>query len=471
MAGTPPRTGASSRMPAAQTARIAGHGLSAGLLAAAGGSFGLRVLGTGLGFTSAVIVAGLLGAGGYGIYVYVMALIGLLGVITGLGLDRLVIRELTGAIALGQWALASGLIRQVALLTVGASSVIAVVVGLAAFALSTGEGHLLPVLLIALPVLILNALARVRTGVLQALHHVVLSQVPEFLVRPGVLLALVAALFVLGMPSVAGPATIMIFTVIASGCAFVVGTVALARRLPPEIRSAQPAYDTRRWLRSAGPLLAMGLLTAVNQHADLLLLGTLAGPDSAGIYGVAQRIATLVAFALLAVNGWLAPAAAARWAHRDLDGLQRVAMAAAWTATGATLVLVIGVVLARQPLLAVFGDEFKGGETAVLILAGAQLISAIMGSVGVLLLITGHYRDILAGLALSASLNVGTSIALIPTLGVEGAAIGSATGVIVWNVLFSVVVYRRLGIHCTVVGPPIAAAAASLRRRSNRDAG
>ncbi len=146
-------------------------------------------------------------------------------------------------------------------------------------------------------------------------------------------------------------------------------------------------------------------------------------------------------------------------------------MAASWTATGATLVLVIGVVVARQPLLAVFGEEFQGGETAVLILAGAQLISALMGSVGALLLVTGHYRDILAGLVLSASLNVGTSIALIPTLGVEGAAIGSASGVIAWNVIFALVVYRRLGIHCTVVGPAIARMASSLRGPSSHDAG
>ena len=42
--------------------------------------------------------------------------------------------------------------------------------------------------------------------------------------------------------------------------------------------------------------------------------------------------------------------------------------------------------------------------------------------------------------------------ALIPRWGLEGAAVASATSMILWNVWLSVLAYKRLGVHSTALG-------------------
>jgi Na+-driven multidrug efflux pump len=41
---------------------------------------------------------------------------------------------------------------------------------------------------------------------------------------------------------------------------------------------------------------------------------------------------------------------------------------------------------------------------------------------------------------------------LIPEWGLEGAAVATAVGTSIWNILMAILVYKRLGIHTTVLG-------------------
>jgi O-antigen/teichoic acid export membrane protein len=102
--------------------------------------------------------------------------------------------------------------------------------------------------------------------------------------------------------------------------------------------------------------------------------------------------------------------------------------------------------------LLLFGREFTRGAAAVVILSIGQIINAMMGSVGVLLLMAGYEREVAIAAAISAALNVLLNLIMIPSLGIAGAALAVAGSLFVWNVLLSVCVHRRLGIHTTVLG-------------------
>ena len=65
---------------------------------------------------------------------------------------------------------------------------------------------------------------------------------------------------------------------------------------------------------------------------------------------------------------------------------------------------------------------------------------------------TGHERDVLVSVAFATLLGLGLTAALIPSLGVEGAAIGRVASLATWNVALTVLTYRRLGIHATALG-------------------
>jgi O-antigen/teichoic acid export membrane protein len=153
------------------------------------------------------------------------------------------------------------------------------------------------------------------------------------------------------------------------------------------------------------------------------------------------------------VNASLSPTASALWAQGDVAELQRLATSGSRAALGTTALLVAGIVVFAEPLLLVFGPEFRAGSTALVILAAGQLVNAFTGSVGALLVMTGHERDVAAGLAVGVATGIVLDLLLIPGLGITGAAIGGAAAMSVWNVTLSVVLYKRLGIHATALGP------------------
>jgi O-antigen/teichoic acid export membrane protein len=74
------------------------------------------------------------------------------------------------------------------------------------------------------------------------------------------------------------------------------------------------------------------------------------------------------------------------------------------------------------------------------------------GSVGVLLVMTGHQRDAALGTAAGAGLNVLLAVALIPPLGVLGAAIAAAASNVVSNGLLVIAVRRKLRLDSTAAG-------------------
>ena len=90
--------------------------------------------------------------------------------------------------------------------------------------------------------------------------------------------------------------------------------------------------------------------------------------------------------------------------------------------------------------------------SALKILCIGQLVNASVGSVGVLLDMTGNEKDSAGAIGLGAGANVALNALLIPRYGVEGAAIATATSIVIRNILLSVRVRQRLNISPTIFG-------------------
>ena len=175
--------------------------------------------------------------------------------------------------------------------------------------------------------------------------------------------------------------------------------------------------------------------------------------EAAGVYRVAVQGALLVTFGLTAANVALAPLVAGLHAAGETARLQRVVTESArivllWSLPVALLMIFFG----RWMLSTLFSDEFAPGATALAILSAAQLLNAGMGSVGLLLTMSGHERDTARGVTTAAAVNLVLNALLIPGGGIEGAAAATALSLVVWNVLLALWVHRRLGLHATALG-------------------
>ena len=97
-------------------------------------------------------------------------------------------------------------------------------------------------------------------------------------------------------------------------------------------------------------------------------------------------------------------------------------------------------------LFTVFGQGFVVGHMVLCVSSLGQLANAAMGSVVVLLNMTGHEKSVAKGLVFSASLNIVLNFVLIPRWGIEGAAIATSITLIFWNLLLAKVVFEKIGI-------------------------
>ena len=359
---------------------------------------------------------------GYGTYAYATALVSLLSVPATLGLPNLIIRYIAAYQSRSVWALMRGLLlqaNQAVLLISWGLVLLAAVIGWVLADRLPPEG--LATFWLALVLLPLFALKALRTATLRGLGHVLLGQLPEALIKPGLLILLAGGSYLLVGAGRVTAVWAMGMQVAASAAAFLVGAVWLVKRLPQAVKETSPTYETRAWIASALPLLALGSLQAINHHTAILMVGALQGAEAAGIYQVATRGAELASFVLIAANMALGPVVSSLYTAGELQRLQRiVTISARVVLLGSLPVALSMIIFGRWILLTVFGLEFVTGATALAILSAAQIINAGMGSVGLLLVMTGHERDTATGVGIAAAVNVTLNVLLFPCGGLKG---------------------------------------------------
>ncbi|MGB0931326.1 MAG: polysaccharide biosynthesis C-terminal domain-containing protein, partial [Chitinophagales bacterium] len=148
----------------------------------------------------------------------------------------------------------------------------------------------------------------------------------------------------------------------------------------------------------------------------------------------------------------VSPMIADMWATGKLKELQSIATRSARGVLALGLPMVVVFWFLGEWILGFYGVEFKAGYHALLILSVGQLFNLACGIGANLLLMTGHERATFWGLLLSTVVNLSFNTLLIPSMGMNGAAIATVLGVVVWNVILLILVWRKLGIDASVLG-------------------
>ncbi len=404
---------------------------------------------------TSVLLARWMGAENYGVYVTAMALVLLLAVPTGLGLPVLIIRLLASYRVHEQWGLMRGLLTRGNQVVLWASLLTVALAEGMIWLLSTNlSPDKLASFSLALILVPLTALGAMRSAALRGLHHVILGQLPESVIMPGLFLGLVGGWCLVNGDGVLSPEVAISSRVIATGVAFLAGALLLMRRIPAPLRHAAPQYEPRRWMQSTLPLLLVACINIVMMQTDVLMLAALHSSESAGIYQVAARAAELVAFSLVIVNMAIQPSIARLFASGEMIRLQRIATLGARAAVAVAFPLALVMIFWGESIMtSVFGATFGRGAIALAILSGAQVINAATGSVSDLLNMTGHERDTMIGMIVGIVANVVLNFLFISMWDIAGAALATSVSLVLWNVVLVIQVHRRIGLAATAIGP------------------
>lgn len=416
------------------------------------GSFGLKISFTGFAFLVSLILARTLGAAQYGVYAYILAWVNVLCIGVLAGLENVIIREVATGQARSAWGVVRGLLRWSNRVVLA----LAVTIGLVAALAATGIARQvnwphLPAFLIALILLPLMSLTRIRQSAMQGLQNVIAGQFPEAVIQPTIFIGLIAASHFVWRWTLSARSAFALYA-IAAAVALVFGAAVLQFNLPPAAKQATPEYKPRQWIKGALPLLLVSGVSVLNAQVAIVLLGAIKGSQTVGVYAITGRISDLIQFGLISVNLALAPVAARLWAQRDLPRLQLVVTksiraALIFTLAAGTILVVFG-----ERLLSVFGPEFPAGQPALVLLVIGQTVNVAMGPVALLLVMTGHERVLAISTCACGVLNIVLNVVLVPFWGLVGTAMSLAISLSVWNILLAVWIKRRLGIHPTAIG-------------------
>jgi O-antigen/teichoic acid export membrane protein len=394
---------------------------------------------------SGLLVARLLGASQYGVIMLARNLIDNAWIFTRLGLDLGLQRYFGEANLQADRGQRVQVLRQVRLVAAAVAVLppIALALGLADFlqAHVYVHAHFAPVLLcLALALPFVTDLA-VLGGAYRGVLRLGPAMTAESVLLPTARLLLMGLLFLAGWRLWAVVLGTTLGSVLAAGWLWL-----RARRDFASPPAATPSWrEARHVLRYSRVLGAAVLVTTLTATMDVLTLGHFGTAAEVGQYTLAKTLVALLSFVSLAFTQGLGGLIAERYFRGDRAGVVRVvSQAFRWVALGTLPMFAIFLLWGAQ-LTPLFGASFTISQSVVAWLAMAQFATALLGTMGWTLSMTGHHvlelRILLAGLLLSALL----CALAVPAYGQLGAAIATCTAVAFANGLRLYFVRRTMG--------------------------
>lgn len=436
-------------------------------------TFVVKVLGAGLMFGFNVLVARLLGAEGAGLFYLAFTVVTVAVVFGRFGLDNTLLRFTAASAAVEDWGAVRGAYRGSVQVALVSSSVTAALLYAAAPALAA-QAFLKPDLAAPLRWMAVSVvpltLVWIHGEALKGLRRILASQTLQALLIP--LLAL-AALLLMPRPWRLREA-VWAYSLGTGGAA--AAGILLWRARARAFRDAPASFPLSRILRTCLPLCGVAACNLAVNWVPFLLLGVWGTKAELGIFGAANRTATLVSFVLVAVNSIAAPTFAALHRKGDRAGLERTALRSAALMTAASAPVLAVFVAFPGSVLGLFGPEFAAGRRVLSLLALGQFVNVATGSVAYLLMMSGHEVLLRNNTLAAAALSVALGLAVIPSWGATGAALATAVPLAFMNLAAVYLVWDRLGI-LTVPGlqrlrrrdtSPAAGGAAPLCPRDSR---
>jgi O-antigen/teichoic acid export membrane protein len=410
----------------------------------------LRLAGVGLSFGLSAAMAHWLSVAEFGTYSFVLSWIGLLAMVGTYGLDRVMVRDVSVYHARAAWDLLRGILRWANAVALLVSSVLfALVLLVRSLPSQTLPGSATRLWLIGGLCIPIAALAQVQQSTLRGLRRLASSQLAEVVLQPSVTLLIAAVLLWAGAGRLTVAHALIAYT-LAVGLGLAVSGGLVFRALPRQVRGTPPLVHHRVWLVSASHMFLLTSLNAVNGRVDTLALGMLKGPEAVGIYSAAQRGAALIPLALNMAVIAMAPNFASLHAKGEQAALQHLVTRMSQLVLLGGVPIAAGMILFGRWFLLLFGSQYTGGQTALIVLSLGQLANIIAGPVANLLVMTGHERDVVMGVGLGTAANLVFSLVLIPLWGINGAACAAAASLILWNVLLVRRVRQRLALSPTI---------------------
>ena len=386
-----------------------------------------------MGWAGTVLIVRSLSTGDWGRFSFVFGYLGLISVITDLGVGRIAIAGLLEGREDRQRAAGTYVLLRAALGVIGYLVAVGVVL------VANYPPDVVRAVLVAGLVLVVATPSNGLEAVFQAtfrLRSVGAAHAAAQLAQ----LALTCAIVV-------GDGTLVWLTLPAVAYE-VVDLAYKAYRLPPDLRP-QLNFDWGAWrrlMREAVPLAVGGILTVAFYRVDVVMLSKLDTFEATGIYGITYKFADVVHFASSSLSMAVMPLLVRAWPH-DLTAFNRsFRRAFLLSAVVGALALVEFLLFARPAISLLYGERYAVAATAARLVVTGEVIHFFTGLAFTTLVATGRHRQYPLVALLGVALNIGLNFWLIPVASYNGAAVAT---VVTESVVLAALVWIVLRIPAT----------------------
>jgi O-antigen/teichoic acid export membrane protein len=425
--------------------------------------FGARLFGACLTFLVQVAIARLLGAQVLGEYILVMATVNIVAVVLPLGFEATGTYFAAEYRARGEGRMLRGFMFR-AYGHIGVCGVLLLIVGHPLAGMFGEPGRMLASHWVPATVLCMaTAMVFVSSALLVGLKRPFAGYFADSLFRP--MLAIAGFSIAVGALSVTtGQLDILLWVLALGYCLVAAVQLGLlwrsAKELPLEDMPRRNEW--RRWWHFAVPWMALAVAGDFFFDIDLLLLAGHMRTDELAIFGVCTRVFSLVSFGVGAVYAVTMPDMFESEAQRDRAGFLRKVREANLVASALAAVLLAGVLVGSPIAFMLFGPIFQSGVAPLGILCIGLLVRALFGPASIMLSVHNRPYASLPAVAASMGTLLSANMALVPALGLIGAALAALLGMIVWSAALWFTALKVAGVDVSIrarVMPPTSLAA------------
>jgi O-antigen/teichoic acid export membrane protein len=217
--------------------------------------------------------------------------------------------------------------------------------------------------------------------------------------------------------------------------------------LPKIIRTLPSVATTKEFLSYSWPLAFSSSFVLLMSQLDILMIGYFLAPSDVGLYRAIQPLKEIVLFFLTSFTFLYLPIATEYFTQNKYQELNTLyTTATKWIVT-ATFPIVLTCILFPQDIIFVlFTERYLPASTAFVILILGMFSRVFVGPNGAMVQAIGETRIEMYAALIGGISNGLFNIILVPEFGIEGAALATSLGFVVYNSTEIIAIYQRTGI-------------------------
>lgn len=189
--------------------------------------------------------------------------------------------------------------------------------------------------------------------------------------------------------------------------------------------------NTKELLMFSTPLFLSGFVGFFLNWTDTMFVGLFLTSADVGIYQAAYLLGTSISLFIGAVGNSLYPNFASLLAQNQHEVLRdRYRTGSRWISIVAVAPTAYLITFPEQSLTLLFGAKFGAGQWVLVIIITAYFVIATLGPATNTLKTMGYSSYIFRTYLVALLVNITLNLLLIPRIGLLGAAVGSATGLV-----------------------------------------